>query len=33
VQQAATILQNEYSDVVGLLIKRWLGNSERYGHV
>jgi ATP-dependent DNA helicase RecG len=33
VQQAATILQQEYSGVIDLLIKRWLGNSEQYGHV
>lgn len=33
VQQAADILQSEYPEIVALLIKRWLGTSERYGHV
>lgn len=33
VQQAATILQNEHSDLVNPLIKRWLGSKEKYGHV
>ena len=33
VQDAATLLQNEHQDLIQPLIKRWLGNSERYGHV
>lgn len=33
VQQAATILQQEYPDIINPLIKRWLGNNERFGHV
>lgn len=33
VQKAATILQEEHPDIVKPLIKRWLGNSERFGHV
>ncbi len=33
VQQAATILQQEYPDLVNPLIKRWLANKEQYGHV
>lgn len=33
VQQAAALLQQNYPQVVECLIKRWLGNSEQYGHV
>lgn len=33
VQQAATILETEYSESVTILIKRWLGNNDRFGHV
>lgn len=33
VQHAADILQKDYQDLINPLIKRWLGNSERYGHV
>lgn len=33
VQQAAEILQQQYTDLIPALIKRWLGNSERFGHV
>jgi ATP-dependent DNA helicase RecG len=33
VQQAATFLQRDYPDLIDLLIKRWLGNRERFGHV
>jgi len=33
VQKAAAILQQEYPDLIDLLIKRWLGNNERFGHV
>lgn len=33
VQQAATILQNEHHELIDPLIKRWLGNREKYGHV
>ena len=33
VQQAATILETSYPETVGLLIKRWLGSKEKYGHV
>ncbi len=33
VQQAATLLQREHPDLVDPLIKRWLGNRERFGHV
>ena len=33
VTQAATILINEHSEVIPLLIKRWLRNAVQYGHV
>jgi ATP-dependent DNA helicase RecG len=33
VQKAAMILQNEHQDVIKPLIKRWLGNNERFGRV
>lgn len=33
VQQAATVLQREFPDHIDPLIKRWLGNRERFGHV
>ncbi len=33
VTQAATRLQNEHSDVIPALIKRWLRNAVKYGHV
>ena len=33
VQQAATILQQDYPDMINPLIKRWLGSNERFGHV
>lgn len=33
VQEAATILETEYKEKVNLLIKRWLGSKEKYGHV
>jgi ATP-dependent DNA helicase RecG len=33
VQQAANILQNDHHDLIDPLIKRWLGNREKYGHV
>ncbi len=33
VQQAASLLQGEYPELVDLLIKRWLGNREQFGHV
>lgn len=33
VQKAAAILQQDYPELIDLLIKRWLGNNERYGHV
>lgn len=33
VQKAAAVLQQDYPESIDLLIKRWLGNNERYGHV
>lgn len=33
VQQAATILLNENANLIDPLIKRWLGNKEKYGQV
>jgi ATP-dependent DNA helicase RecG len=33
VQQAANTLHQEYPELIQLVIKRWLGNSERFGHV
>ena len=33
VQQAADQLLEQYREVVPALIKRWLGNSVRYGQV
>lgn len=33
VQQAATIILEQFADRVPLLIKRWLGHNEQYGHV
>ena len=33
VQQAATLLQKNYDEVIETLIKRWLGNNDQYGHV
>lgn len=33
VQQAATLLQQDYPEVIDVLIKRWLGSRERFGHV
>jgi ATP-dependent DNA helicase RecG len=33
VQQAASVLQQDHPHVVPLLIQRWLGNKERFGHV
>jgi ATP-dependent DNA helicase RecG len=33
VQEAATILEKEYSELIPLLIKRWLKGRENYGHV
>ncbi len=33
VQQAANILQEGYPESVALLIQRWLGNKEQFGHV
>lgn len=31
--KAATLLQNDYPDLVQLLIQRWIGYREQYGHV
>jgi len=33
VTHAATLLQSEYPELVDLLIRRWLGSRERFGHV
>jgi len=33
VQDAATILQNHYPEIIPLIINRWLGKNEKYGHV
>jgi ATP-dependent DNA helicase RecG len=33
VQQAANIIVSEHPELVDLLIKRWLGNREQFGHV
>lgn len=33
VTKAATLLQQDYPESIDLLIKRWLGNRERFGHV
>ena len=33
VQDAATLLQNEYPDKMQPLIQRWLGSKERFGQV
>lgn len=33
VQEAASILINDYQELVDPLIKRWLRNNEKYGHV
>lgn len=33
VQQAAALLTNDYPDLIPSLIRRWLGSSDRFGHV
>jgi ATP-dependent DNA helicase RecG len=33
VQQAATLLTANHQEAIDLLVKRWLGNGMRYGHV
>jgi ATP-dependent DNA helicase RecG len=33
VQHAASVLQEEHPELIDLLIKRWLGNREQFGHV
>jgi ATP-dependent DNA helicase RecG len=33
VQQAATTLEQKYPELIDLLIKRWIGSRDRYGHV
>jgi len=33
VQNAATVLQENHPELIDLLIKRWLGKKEQYGHV